>query len=261
MVHYTVLVPGRDTADALARLVPQLAAALDRLILPYEIIAIDDASGEPAAGALERQLSENRHLRVLRFDRPRGASAALSAGIAASRGDLVIGICPDTRMAAESIPHMISRLSRWDFVVAKPERTAGQYLRHSLAGVPRILTAERRRDAAQDLFFAARREALVGLALAPGGCRILPELMASRGFRVCRLTIAPGLPPRGEHYRVGWLKRLAAGWLGRRFEPHLARELAPYAARPNPAASAQQIGPSRLALPAAPTAVETKHAK
>ena len=44
MIHYSVLIPQRDAIDAVGRLLPRLEALLDRLILPYEIISVDDAS-------------------------------------------------------------------------------------------------------------------------------------------------------------------------------------------------------------------------
>jgi hypothetical protein len=53
----------------------------------------------------------------------------------------------------------------------------------------------------------------------------LPELVVKRGFRICRLTLAEGLPPQGAEFRPGVFERLAARWLDRRFEPHLGREV------------------------------------
>ena len=109
------------------------------------------------------------------------------------------------------------------------------------------------RGAREELLFAARREALAGLTLPRGGFRLLPELVRRRGMRVCRVTLAAGLPPRGEAWRSTWLDRLAAGWIARRFEPHLARERAPrhshFTAKDR--AQAQLVG-AALARPATP---------
>ena len=126
----------------------------------------------------------------------------------------------------DRVPHLISRLGRYDFAFAEPERTIGQSLRSGLAGVPRLLMGSHPRGAVGELFFAARRESLTGLPLVTGAIRVLPELVDQHGFRVCRVRIAEGLPPRGARLRPGLLKRLAASWHVRRFEPYLAREQA-----------------------------------
>jgi hypothetical protein len=226
MIHYSVLVPHRDTGGAISRLMAQLSQAIEKLVLPYEIICIDDASAAPGARVLEDLLEETSHLRVLRFDRPRGTSAALCAGTLAARGDLVIAVGADTRFSMRYLPHLIARLSQCDFVFARNQRPLAVELGEPIAQLPRLLAGAGQLHRSEDIFWAARREAVADLALARGTFRVLPALVAKRGFTVCQLTLAPGLPPQGAPFRTGWLHRLATGWLDRRFEPHLARELA-----------------------------------
>src|SRR5262245_61889193 len=123
MVHYSLLITERDALGAVGRLLPRMCQVLQDLILPYEIICIDDASKTSSLGRLEGFLREFPALRVLRFDRPRGTSAALSAGIAAARGDLVIALDAGTSVPGGIIAQLISRLSQHDFVFAERERS------------------------------------------------------------------------------------------------------------------------------------------
>jgi hypothetical protein len=233
MIHYTVLIPQRDSTDAVRDLVPRLCQVFDSLLLPYEIICIDDASAAGADSTWEELLSEFGPLRVLHFDSVRGTSAALTAGIAAARGELILAIDPKTRLSADKIPQLIARLSQNDLVVARPERSLSSQVRCALSKISRFLVGEPQLAASEDLFWAARREAVCGLALARGAFRILSELVADRGFRVCELTFAEHRPPQGAAVRVGPVRRLAIGWLHRRFEPHLARELVPSGMAPH----------------------------
>jgi polyisoprenyl-phosphate glycosyltransferase len=136
MIHYTVLIPQRDSIDAVRDLVPRLCRVFESLLLPYEIICIDDGS---TGSAWEELLFEFAPLRVLHFDSARGTSAALTAGIAAARGDLILTISPQTRLSVDKIPQLIARLSQNDLVVARPEQSFGSQLRSALSKLSRFL--------------------------------------------------------------------------------------------------------------------------
>src|SRR5438105_4560898 len=104
MIHYTVLIPQRNATEAVGRQLPELCAVLSRLKLPYEVLCIDDASDAPQGKILEELLTKYPMLRILRLAEARGVSAALSAGIAAARGDIVIAMAPGLQYRAEEIP-------------------------------------------------------------------------------------------------------------------------------------------------------------
>ena len=225
MVHYSVLIPARDATAGVERILPPLCQALERLILPYEIICVDDASLPSDGSGLERLLLRFPMLRLLRFDHPRGVSAALSAGIAASRGDLVIAMDAQAARAPHFVAQLISRLAQHEFVFARFVASNRAMLGDPLLGLGRSLTGRAQLASSEGFLWAARREAVNGLALARGAFRVLPGLVARRGFRVGRLSLVDGLSPRGAAYVPWALERLIICWLDRRYEPHLAMEL------------------------------------
>jgi glycosyltransferase involved in cell wall biosynthesis len=226
MVHYSVLIPARDATAGVERILPPLCQALERLILPYEIVCVDDASSPAEGSALERLLPKYPALRVLRFDQARGVSAALSAGIAASRGDLVIAMDAQAVRAPHFVAQLISRLAQHEFVFTKFAAFSGAMLGDPLVRLGRSLAARTQLASSEGFFWAARREAVSGLALARGAFRVLPGMVARRGYRVGLLSLVDGLSPRGAAYTPGPLERLIIRWLDRRYEPHLAMELA-----------------------------------
>src|ERR1700726_518410 len=107
MIHYSVLIPHWDSTAAVDRVLAELCPALDNLLLPYEVICIDDATDPLRKGDPGDLLYACPQLRVLRFDQPRGPSAALCAGLAAARGDLIITLDPDVQQAVRYLPHLI----------------------------------------------------------------------------------------------------------------------------------------------------------
>jgi hypothetical protein len=135
-----------------------------------------------------------------------------------------VAAAPDTAAAAHWLPHLIARLAHCDFVFARQQHGWNVALRRAGAQVARWLTAPI--DLADDemMLWAARREALANLALARGAFRYLPTLVAERGFRVMRLSLAANRPPQGARHQATIGERMLARWLSRRYEPHLACE-------------------------------------
>ena len=155
MVHYSVLIPARNATAGVTRVLPPLCQVLERLILPYEIICVDDASAAADAMGLERLPLKYPALRLLRFDQPRGMSAALSAGIAASRGDLVIAMDAQATGAPHLIAQLISRLSQHEFVFA--QFTSGRTkLRDRLSCFARSLAGSAQLMQGEGFLWAAR---------------------------------------------------------------------------------------------------------
>jgi glycosyltransferase involved in cell wall biosynthesis len=224
MIHYSVLIPCRNATDVVERLLVDLRYTLVGLLLPYEIICVDDGLSPSDAATLERQCAAHPHTRLLRFEQSRGTSAALGAGMMAARGDLIIAIGPGAQVSVRHLPHLVARLSQSDLVIAERDRSLGGKLADSAVRACRLFAADPESGAGEEFFWAARREAVAGLHLARGAFRVLPALVARRRFRVSRLTLSEGLPARGQMLRLGLLDRMAAAWFAERFEPHLARE-------------------------------------
>jgi hypothetical protein len=231
MVHYSVVIPERNGAERLPALLAELERVLAPLVLPYEIICVDD--GSSAASREQYALVRGRFkgLRWLRFDEPRGTSAALSAGVAASRGEVVIAISTAADVSVEKLPHLISHLSRHDLVMAQSELSLWKAVQRWLGRPARALTGSALLCSGESLYWAAKRRAVSPLALSRGAFRLLPEVVAKRGYRVCQLTFFPDLPVQSSTWLPGFIGRIAARWLDRRFEPHRASE-APGAGAP-----------------------------
>ena len=256
MIHYSVLIPLRDATSAASRLLPPLCQALKNLTLPFEILCLDDGSAPRDANALAELLIITPNLRVLRFDEPRGPGAALAAGLAAARGDLLIGLdaiamsIASDGFLAKALPQMISRLSQHDLVVMQQEPSlVEEFLKTATRWLPAIKKPTARRATIE--MWAARREAMCARPLAPRAFDALETIAIGRGQRVCRLTMAEGVPPRGQTLRSNPLARLTAWRLDRGFEPHLARELVRRPADPHytPPVRIDAAGPRLIPQP------------
>ncbi|MBL8260360.1 MAG: glycosyltransferase family 2 protein [Candidatus Competibacteraceae bacterium] len=107
----SLVVPLYNERDNVAPLLAGIHEALADYPDPWELIAVDDGSGD---GTAERLTAEARrhgpHVRVLTLQRNFGQTAAMQAGIDAARGDLIATLDGDLQNDPADIPRLIGRL-------------------------------------------------------------------------------------------------------------------------------------------------------
>ena len=94
-----------NEALKLSRLLPQLSELLTQSGHPWEIVVVDSASSDGTAQLLQRW-SEIPAIRSVTL-RAQGGDDALTAGLAAARGDAVIFLDANLHHTLELIPQMI----------------------------------------------------------------------------------------------------------------------------------------------------------
>ncbi len=103
----SVVIPVRNEQENVEELAQQLHHELVRW---YEIIFVDDGSTDDTAEKLSAMHDPGR-LRVIRFRAPFGKTAALMAGFAATRGEIVLTLDGDLQDDPREIPRFLERLA------------------------------------------------------------------------------------------------------------------------------------------------------
>jgi glycosyltransferase involved in cell wall biosynthesis len=103
----SVVVPMRNESPNVAKLYEELTSTLEAFKRPYEIIAIDDGSTDDTFEQLAKLQALDPRLRVVRFRRNFGQTAAFSAGFAHARGRLIVTTDGDLQNDPRDIPGMI----------------------------------------------------------------------------------------------------------------------------------------------------------
>ena len=101
------MVPMRNEAASVPDLYRELTAALDGFGRPYEIIAIDDGSTDETFRLLAGLQRTDPRVRVVRFRRNFGQTAAFSAGFAHARGRFIVTSDGDLQNDPRDIPEMV----------------------------------------------------------------------------------------------------------------------------------------------------------
>jgi len=114
----TVVIPIFNEKETLEPLFAQLTDVLDRMDRDYEIIAVDDGSTDGSFAILKRLHTENPRIKILRFRRNFGQTAAFSAGFDHARGEAVVTIDADLQNDPADIALLLDKMAEGYDVVS-----------------------------------------------------------------------------------------------------------------------------------------------
>ena len=106
----SVVVPLYNEEESIPLLYEKLTTSLDEYGRPYEMIIVDDGSTDTSFTLLRNLAREDARLRIIRFRRNFGQTAAFSAGFDHARGEVVITIDADLQNDPYDIPKLMERV-------------------------------------------------------------------------------------------------------------------------------------------------------
>lgn len=117
----SVVLPVLNEAASLESLLPRLADVLAQCGVEWELVIVDDGGNDHLDEVVARfeQRRAYSNVQLLRLSRNFGKEAALTAGLAAARGDAVLCMDGDGQHPAQLIPLLIEHWRKgYDMVVA-----------------------------------------------------------------------------------------------------------------------------------------------
>lgn len=111
----SVVIPVYNEEQNLYPLYEQLKIVLQDLGLRYEIIFVDDGSTDGSYGMLQELHAADECVKVIRFRRNFGQTAAFTAGFDHARGDLVVTLDADGQNDPADIPCLLDKLQEEDY--------------------------------------------------------------------------------------------------------------------------------------------------
>jgi len=107
----SVVVPIYNEAENLRPLCQRIHEALASTGWMYEVVIVDDGSTDGSAQILTLLHAEDPRLKVLRFRRNFGQTAALAAGFAYAHGQVIVSLDGDLQNDPLDIPRLVAKLS------------------------------------------------------------------------------------------------------------------------------------------------------
>jgi len=143
-VSISVVVPVYNSVETLPALIARLDPVLRAMAADFEVILVDDGSGEETRKAVAALVSAHAWVHSITLMRNYGQHNALLCGIRAARCEITVTIDDDLQNPPEEIPRLVQRLAEgYDVVYGTPAHQqhdpwrviASQVTRFALQGV------------------------------------------------------------------------------------------------------------------------------
>jgi len=105
-----VVLPVLNEEDNLHPLYQELKGVLEEMGVQYEIVFVDDGSTDRTHTILKELKAADQHIRVIRFRRNFGQTAALAAGFDHAEGDVIVTLDADRQNDPRDIPKLVDKL-------------------------------------------------------------------------------------------------------------------------------------------------------
>jgi dolichol-phosphate mannosyltransferase len=183
----SIVVPLFNEEENVPILQSELVAALSGL--DYEIIFVDDGSTDRTV----ERIAPGPDIRVLRFDKNAGQSAALHAGLHGARGGTAVLIDGDLQNDPADIPQLLAEIERGaDLVCGYRARRKDTFVKRMTSRVANFVRSRFTKDGVRDTgctLKAMRRECIGALLPFKGMHRFIPALVKGAGYRLVEIPV------------------------------------------------------------------------
>ncbi len=183
----SVVVPLYNEEANVLILQEELRAALTGL--DYEIIFVDDGSVDHTAERIEAA----GNIRLIRFEKNSGQSAAIYAGLTTARGETLVIIDGDLQNDPADIPKLLAEIVRGaDLVCGYRVKRRDTLVKRATSWIANTVRSRYTKDGVRDTgctLKAIRRECVSTLLPFKGMHRFIPALVKAAGYRLVEVPV------------------------------------------------------------------------
>ena len=190
----SIVVPVYNEQENVESVYAAIRSALQDAGCSYEIIMVDDGSSDGSYRELTRLAAEDDALKVIRFRRNFGQTAAMSAGFDYAKGDIIIPMDGDLQNDPADIPRLVAKIHEGFDVVSgwRRDRKDTFISRKIPSLLANALISRQTGVHLHDYgctLKAYRREVLDGINLYGEMHRFVPALASQFGAKVTELPV------------------------------------------------------------------------
>lgn len=212
----SIVIPVYDEEENIELLCDKLVSVLERVGRDFEIIAVDDGSTDKTFERMLTARNKDDRIKLIKFRKNFGQSAALKAGFDHVEGEIVISIDGDLQNDPEDIPRLLEKMENEDYDVvcgwrASRKDTLSKKIFSRIANrLRKTITGEHIHDSGCTLR-AYKNECVKTLELYGETHRYIPAMLLWKGYRIGEVKVKHHQRMHGVT-KYNW-KRILKGFL------------------------------------------------
>ena len=189
----SVVIPIYNERENLVALEERLNETLQKLDFNYEVVFVDDGSLDGSDELIRTLQKHNPHLRLIRFAKNFGQSAAFVAGFRTSRGRIIVTMDADLQNDPADIPALLEKIKEFDVVCGWRHKRNDPWIKKISSKVANAVRNQLSDETIADTgcsLKAFRRECFDNIILFNGMHRFFPTLIKMEGFSVTQVKVS-----------------------------------------------------------------------
>lgn len=189
----SVVIPVFEEEQNVALVYEAVVKSMAATRLAYEIVFVEDGSRDRTFAKAEAIAAADRRVRVIKFRRNYGQTAAISAGIRAARGGIVVTMDGDLQNDPDDIPVLLDRIAEgYDIVVGWRHLRQDGQLRVGLSVIANWIISKVSGVPIRDIgcsMKAYRAELIRNIPLYSEMHRFIPIMTSMTGARLSQIKV------------------------------------------------------------------------
>jgi len=223
------VIPCFNEQDNLRALVQAIRDSADPLRRSYEIVITDDCSKDNSWVVLKELAAADPRIRAQRFAFNCGQSAALWAGMKASRGKIIVTLDSDLQNDPRDLPKLLDGVKNFDCACGSRVAARAEGDNFVRVASSRIANWVRNKLSGENIsdagccYRAFKRECIENLKFFKGMHRFMPTLFKIEGFTVTEVPVRTNPRAAGKSNYGVWNRMfssfydlLAVRWMKKR---------------------------------------------
>jgi len=192
-VALSILIPLYNEKESLSELYQNIIASLTDFDGEFEIVFVDDGSGDGSFDILESLHRTDRRVRVIQFRKNYGKSAALDSGFKLVRGDIVVTMDADLQDDPNEIPQLVAKINQgYDLISGWKKKRYDPFIKRQTSKIYNLVTSIIAGVRLHDFncgLKAYRRDVIKEAEIYGQLHRFIPVLAHWKGFRVGEMVV------------------------------------------------------------------------
>jgi len=188
----SIVIPVYNEQENLKPLIAELQAVLQGIPDAAEIVFVDDGSKDRSFALLQEASTRDPRIRVIRFRKNAGQTAAFDAGFKAAQGTIVVTMDADLQNDPHDIPLLLKKIGKFDVVCGWRYKRNDPWIRIVSSKIANFVRNKMSREEIIDTgcsLKAFRRECVENMKLFKGMHRFFPTLAKMEGFTVTQVKV------------------------------------------------------------------------